>query len=361
VTPVVVAYISGHGFGHFTRTEAVLSRVAERGAAVHVRTCGLVLALARRAAWARSVEEVDLGPGLVQKSAFEPDLEASRAALDLHLARHESIVAGEVRALRALGAQVVYADVPPLAFEAAHRASVPSVALANFSWSAIYESAGLHAIARACAERDRLATLLLALPLAVGLVAFPRREAIPLIARPIRRTRDEARALLGVPASDPRPRVLLSFGGFSTLAMRDAIARAALNPRFRFVAFLDDPRDLELPENVTLLSHHHGLPHQELVLGSDVLLGKLGFGTVAEALAARTPIVHVERGLPGEYPVLAAAVARYLRSAPIPVEDLLAGRWTPSLERALASTPRDEPPPLGGESVAADRLLSFVR
>ena len=45
----------------------------------------------------------------------------------------------EAAAIRASGAKVVVGDIPPLAFEAAARAGVPSIALGNFTWDWIYE------------------------------------------------------------------------------------------------------------------------------------------------------------------------------------------------------------------------------
>src|SRR5262249_11204731 len=99
----LVAYLSGHGFGHFTRSEAVLAPLAARGVRVHVRTNGIALALAARATWARSVEEVDVGPGLVQDGPFDVDLAATAASLRAHLAAAEDVARREARAARDLG------------------------------------------------------------------------------------------------------------------------------------------------------------------------------------------------------------------------------------------------------------------
>src|SRR5256885_11481251 len=53
---VVVAYLSGHGYGHFARSATVLERLAAEGIAVHVRTNDRALGPARAAPWARSEE-----------------------------------------------------------------------------------------------------------------------------------------------------------------------------------------------------------------------------------------------------------------------------------------------------------------
>src|SRR5215211_1835008 len=124
--PVVVAYLSGHGFGHFIRSEVVLERLAD-DVEIHVRTDGRALELARAATWPASVGEVDLGPGAVQRGPLAVDLDATCAALAAHHAAWPAIIDDEAAFVRASGANLVYADVPPVAFEIAARAGVPSV------------------------------------------------------------------------------------------------------------------------------------------------------------------------------------------------------------------------------------------
>src|SRR5262249_52113363 len=160
--------------------EAVLSRLAARWA-IHVRTDGRALALSRRASWAASVTEVDVGPGVVQRGPLESDLEATEAALAGHMERFSGLGSAEARALSELGVRGVYADVPPVAFEAAARAGLPSVGLANFTWSWIY--AGFprcERFAPRIAEAEARATLFLVLPFSGGVEHFPRREELPL-------------------------------------------------------------------------------------------------------------------------------------------------------------------------------------
>jgi hypothetical protein len=143
----IVVYLSGHGFGHYTRSEAVLERLLQLAPSteLHLRSSDRALRLAERAAAAgervrfASVAEVDVGPGVAQRGPLAVDVPATRAALQQHLDRWEQTVADEAAFARAIGARLVYADVPPIAFAAAARAKLPSVALANFSWSWIYD------------------------------------------------------------------------------------------------------------------------------------------------------------------------------------------------------------------------------
>ncbi len=323
---------------------------------LHVRTCDRALAIARRAPWATSVEEVDGGPGVVQKGPLESDVEGTRRAVEQHLRGFEASADREAKALRALGVRAVYSDVAPLAFEAAHRAGVPSIGLANFSWSWIYEGfeacAALAPHLRAAEER---ATHFLMLPFGGGLEVFPNREQLPLVSRKPTTTREAARRLLPLPAREERPVVLLSFGGFGdALDLGDAARR---NPEFFFVSFA---ASRVRAENLAVLPHDHPYPHQDLVLGADVVLGKPGYGTVAEAIVARKPFVITPRGDFREFPILARGIEEHLPSARLSLDELLGGEWTPTIRRALAAPV--PPSTLGhdGAEVASARIRALL-
>src|SRR5262245_42523745 len=122
--PAIVAYLSGHGFGHFTRSAAVLERLADRYA-IHVRTSAQALQLARRASWPASVAEVDVGPGVAQRGPLAVDVAATLAALQQHVRRLPELITAECAWLSRVAPRAVFADVPPLAFAAAAAAGVP--------------------------------------------------------------------------------------------------------------------------------------------------------------------------------------------------------------------------------------------
>jgi hypothetical protein len=349
--PVIIAYITGHGYGHFTRSAAVLERVAEQ-AAVHLRTNGRALALSGRARWAASVTEVDVGPGVAQRGPLAVDLERTRAELGAHLAAWPQLVPAEAAALRAAGARLVVADVPPVGLAAAAQAGVPALALSNFSWSWIYEGyAGRDPwFGWAAAElrgAEGRATACLALEMGGGLEVFGVQVPLPPVGRRPTRPRAELRARLGIDEGDPRPLVLVSFGGFGgELDIEEAAAR---NRELRLLV-VSAPVLRPRPE-LRSIEPDDELPHQDLVAAADCVIGKLGYGTVVECLLSQTPLVHVPRGEFCEEAELARAVARYLPQAVLSPEDFRAGRWSEAVDKARASRP-PEPPP-GGDGIAA--------
>ncbi len=358
---MLVAYVSGHGFGHATRVGEVLRVLRARAPRL-----ALTLISAAPEELFRAVLPGDFefqaracDVGLVQRGALEIDEPATARAWLAFAAHWEQRVRDEARFLRDAGARLVLGDVPPLACAAAARAGLPALVLANFSWDWIYRhlaprQPALDQAAEACAAAYASTSLLLRLPFAGDLAVFPRVTDVGFVARRPRRDRAEARSRLGL-ATDARPLVLLSFGG---LGLPDFDARV-LRPLdgFRFVL---PSADGPLPSHVHAVDGARlracGLGYVDLVGAADIVVTKPGYGIVTDALAAGTRLVYTPRGDFPEYPVLVREMPRHLACAPLATEDLYAGRMAGALEAVLAQPQPQAPDIDGAERVAAALL-----
>jgi hypothetical protein len=356
---VIAAYVSGHGFGHATRTAEVLRAVRARSPATPIA----VMASAPERLFRQTIpgellfRPLECDVGLAQRSALAIDEEGTVRRWRDFAAGMPERVAHEERWLRSEGVRLVVADIPPLAFDAAAGAGVPAVGVANFSWDWIYlhfaaRQPALAEAAEAARRSYARASLLLQLPFAGDLSAFPRRERIPLVARRPRLSREEARRRLALP---PRKSVLVSFGGFAVPSFDPAILGAF--PAFHFL--MDSP-SASLPANATAVTPATlaavGMDYRDAVRAADIVLTKPGYGIVSEAIAAGTRIVYTERGDFPEYPILVAEMGRYVPCAHVGNADLLAGRWQGAIDDVLAQ-PEPPTPDLGGAETAARRLL----
>src|SRR5262245_36756738 len=137
---MIVAYVSGHGYGHATRVGEVLRilRALEPGMPLAVVTSGPERLYRRAVPGPQEFRHLECDVGLVQKDALAMDEPATVDRWRAFVARDGERIAGEARWLRGKGARVVLGDIPPLAFAAAAEAGVPSIGLSNFSWDWIY-------------------------------------------------------------------------------------------------------------------------------------------------------------------------------------------------------------------------------
>jgi L-arabinokinase len=347
---VIALYLSGHGYGHMTRACEVLAEVRRRAPAIPLAVVGSVPE--------RLVRRAIPGPllfrgaacdvGLVQRDALHVDEPATAARCSDFESTWEDRTAAESSFLRDAGVGLVVGDIPPLAFAAAARAGLPSVALGNFSWDWIYRhlsvrQPGLGASADRAAGAYRQARLLLELPFAGDLSVFSRREPVGLVARRPRVAREEARRRLGL---DGRPAVLLSFGG---VGLPELEGRRGPD-RFTWLR----------PSDVDHRLEELDLTYPDVVRAVDVVVTKPGYGIVSDAIAAGTRLVYTERGDFPEYPILVAGMARHLACVHVSNQDLLAGRIDGAVSRVLAM-PVPAAPDLEGAARAARRLLEIYQ
>jgi hypothetical protein len=359
---MIVAYVSGHGFGHATRVGEVLREVRERepGIPLAVVTSGPEALYQEAIAGAFDFRTQECDLGLVQRGALVFDLEATAARWRRFAQGYGALVEAEAAWLGRAGARVVLGDIPPLAFDAAAAAGVPGVGLANFSWDWVYRHFSraeplLAKAALAAAAAYGRACLLLELPFAGDLAAFRERQAIPLVARRPHGGREEMRRMLKLPEG---PLVLLSFGGLGLPGFE-----ARVLEDLDGIHFLLEADAETLPGNVTALRRNAwralGLGYQDLVAAADVVVSKPGYGIVTDAIAARTRLVYTERGDFPEYPILVAEMGRYLPCGHVSNADLLVGRLESPI-RAVLAQPFPDPPSLDGARVAAGRLLELA-
>ncbi|HZZ83189.1 MAG TPA: hypothetical protein VFE30_01530 [Anaeromyxobacteraceae bacterium] len=349
---MLVAYVTGHGYGHLVRLCEVLRQVRARAPGLALTLVGEVPERLVRDELPGpvAIRRVACDAGLAQRDALHIDEEESARRCRELDARFDERVREESELLRAAGARAVLGDIPPLAFAAAARAGVPSLALGNFSWDWIYRHLSVRqpslagSAARAAAAYAE-AGLLLALPFAGDLSSFPRRVEVGLVARRPRLAREEARRLLGL---DGRPAVLLSFGGLGL----PGLSRSLLS-RERDLAFLL-PEDAG-GERLAAL----GLAYPDLVQAADVVVTKPGYGIVSDAIAAGTRLVYTERGDFPEYEVMVRELPAWLACAHVSNAELFAGRLAGPVERVL-SLPMPPRPDLDGAARAAEQVLAAI-
>jgi L-arabinokinase len=278
----------------------------------------------------------------------------------------------------------VIGDIPPIAFEAAHAAGIPSVAVANFTWDWIYAGlADFEQLAPGVVDRIRdsyaRATLALRLPFSGGFESMAAvTQDIPLVARHAGRARADTRRLLGLDGR--RPIVLASFGGHGMALPYRAIAERG---RFTLVVTDHETTDAaESPEAAELKGWTHGcseaarpscvvvtyarlaalgLKYEDLVAASDVVVSKPGYGIVSECIANGAALLYALRAPFPEQDVLVREMPRFLRCREIDKDDLLGGRWSDAVDALVQQPPSPERMPTGGASVAAERILSLCR
>ncbi len=370
----ILVAITGHGFGHATRSMAIGAELRARFPNLEVtystavvqpfleKTAGGSLAKFRPGAAPGdpfSHRDRPYEPGTIEKSCFEVDPAGTAAAYRRFFAGRDALLHEEVEFLRAGGFRAVVSDIAALPIGAAARIGIPSIAVSNFTWDWILEpilsgrpdgGSILDGLRADYAGAERF----LRLPFHQPSHPFLRVEDVPLVARSPSLSSKEVRSFLGLSEKRDRPLVLVTIGGFQAKNWPPIEVKGCRGFDFVVVGNLPvDPRGsktVHLPEVLP-----HGLGFPDLVGAADVLLAKPGYGTCSECAAAGNPMVAVERRGFRESACLEEGMRPLVPYRVLSLPDFFAGTWESALDEALAAQPA-APVPAGGAARAAERI-----
>jgi hypothetical protein len=288
------------------------------------------------------IHPLECDVGLRQSSALDIDLEGTVEALDEFRARMDghrpgqgSLVDDAAGILEETGSSVALCDISPLGIAGAERAGVPSVLVENFTWDWIYEpfqeeASGLEL------HREWLRRIYERADLRIqpAPVARPHPRALPAppVARAPRKSRAEVREELEIGLGESV--VLVTMGG--------------LGQDLPFLTRLEDAGATFLVTGTreggrrgNLVRFRQGdlvyLP--DLIAASDLVVGKLGYSTVAEVWLQDRPFLYVANDRFREIGVLRSFVDRELEAEEMSREAFTSGRWLEGLEERLAGAP----------------------
>jgi hypothetical protein len=368
-----VFYITGHGFGHASRTLEVINAIvgARPETRIVVRSRVPEWFLRTSTPYPIEIQPADTDTGVIQQDSLSLDeaetIRQARAFYrDFEAAPTGTVsrVDAEAALLDAHAATVVIGDIPPLAFAAAHRAGIPSVAIGNFTWDWIY--GGYAAFVQQAPDviatiRDAYATATLALrlPFHGGFETLPVVRDIPLVARRSGRSRDEARRLLAIPGNYPV--VLASFGGHGLrLSYADVAARNELTLLVTEHEAAGTPRHERLHVFDTADMRARGIRYADLVAAADVVISKPGYGIVSECIVNESALLFTLRGRFIEQDVFLREMPRVLRTGEISRDDLVSGRWEDAVRELLLQPPPPERMTSNGAAIARDEILKIA-
>ena len=293
--------------------------------------------------------------GLIMNSALAIDLESSANAYrDLHTDWH-SRVDREAGRLERLSPDLILADVPYLTLAAAERAGIPALAMCSLNWADIYRHFFW--------QRPEAGRILEQMELAYdGARAFlcpepsmpmsylHNRVAIGPIAAVGRPQLETLRASLDL-AGEERL-ILVAPGGVKARFPMDAWP---VNRGFHWLVSAD--WQVQHP-NVSNYQDT-GLRFPDLIASCDAVLGKCGYGTVAECVVNATPLLYIPRPDWPEEVSLLDWLQAHRAGLAVEAQRLNTGEFSDLLEPLSSLRVKARAP--SGAAEAADRIVEYLR
>lgn len=360
---MIVYYITSHGYGHAVRACEVIRNI-DPALPLIVRS--------ELPEWFLRQELSDhpytLAPaefdcGVLGPDSITVDLPRTLDRMEELLRANDARLDDEVDFLKRVGARVVVSDVPPFPLRAAQAAGLPSILIANFTWSAIYRhledryarDPALDARARRVigamqAEYD-MGTLLLATDMSIPMHACRERRDVPLIARRGLNRKAELIRHLGLDPARPLGLLYLGRDGMDGIQW-DRLDRLTL----QLISYAP-PAGFEgtiraIPEDL--------IDHVDAASSVDVVVAKSGYGICGECITSGTPLIYPPRPEFAEMSAVEALMARWGGGIPISENDFRALNWQPYLDRVLGPKLTLRPIDCSGGAVCARAIESFL-
>jgi hypothetical protein len=359
--PNVACFATSHGFGHATRAVAVLRALAKNAPGLTVNSFSTLPDWF----WTENLSpdiphhahQLETDVGLVQKSPFEHDLDQTITRLERFLAFDEPALEDVRKILRESKPDLILCDISPLGLVLGKELDIPTVLVENFTWDWIYGTY-LNEDSRFEPIIEQLGTLFRSADLRIQTEPICERiESCPLVPPLFREFREPTNRILdrlGLPTGSRY--LLVTTGG--------------IPQDFSFLDKLKDRKDLtfvitgnfpqlERADNLILLPHRSGFHFPDLVRASCGVVGKVGYGTVAETWGSKVPLFAVYRENFRESKHIKNFVDRDVPSLKASETDFLDGTWIDRIDEFLALPEADgENRPNGAKE--AGHLINLI-
>jgi hypothetical protein len=354
---MIAYYISGHGFGHAARQQAIIQQLSQQSVPVMVRTGAPPKFFDFPHV---TYHHAHYDVGMVQSNSFDMDYYATVQQLQQLVANEPAIIAHEVEVLCQAGVRLIVSDMPSLASDIGLALGVPVYFITHFTWDWVYSAyvdiypAFAPFIEHITAQLNR-ATGLLKLPFYHPMPQFAHIEVMPLVANTPTRRADAVRADLGVQADEKV--ALLSMGGLGW-SEGDVGALADVQG-WRFWMMPGAYEQVAHLPQCTLIPTDYPAYH-DLIASADVVVGKAGWSTVAEVIAHNTAMIVTFRPDWYENTMLGGALSRHARHLKVAPDDFQRGAWVDLLDTVLTLPDNRQPIAQDGAQVIANRLRSLM-
>lgn len=335
----IAFFVSSHGFGHAARAVALMETLLELRPAVQFHIYTEVPRWFFEDTLPRSVfsyHRVATDVGLIQSGPYREDITKTLEALKRLYPLSRSRIAALVRSLHKNGVEVVISDISPVGLGAAHNAGALSILVDNFTWDWIYR--GYHREEPRVEEfTGYLKTLLRTADFRFRTEPICGRAIGDGVFNPVSRRsrvpRNVTRSRLGIPSQARM--VLVSFGGIKPDRMLERVVRDSVRGRDVWYVLAGFSSRCERCGNMVILPHRNRFYHPDLVAAADVVVGKLGYSTVAEASVSGTGLVYVDRPRFRETAVLSRFVRKHLSVRKLSQEAMERGDWIFAVKEVL--------------------------
>jgi len=286
-------YISDHGYGHASRSIAVIRKILSKlnDVNIFVKTFW-PFDFVKESLPQKNVEVLrnknDIGVAL-KKNSINIDKEKTKKILNKWVDSWDNYIQKEDKFCKTNNINLILSDIAPQPFIVADKLNIPSIAISNFTWHYIYYNIfGEIPTTEKIKEAYKLANRALVLPFNEKMDIFKRKKEISLVSREITTNKHEMRKRHSV--EDKGMIVYIGIGMSSNPSYFKNIKKLNM-PNLRFL-FSSNVRPLfnniiNIPVKETEM--------QNYIAMCDLVISRTGYGIVSEAIKGKVPMILFKR------------------------------------------------------------------
>lgn len=348
-------FISPHGFGHAARAAAVMNALSRLHSSIRFEIFTLVPrwffhdSLNAKFTYHETLTDI----GLAQESSLKENVPQTLKRLRHFLPFNRSRISN----LQSLISKctLVICDIAPLGIAVARAAGIPSILIENFTWDWIYAGysdarfakhiAYLHAIFRTADYHVQTEPVC---------QHWHADLTTPPVSRAPRTSRTEIRKRLAIPSRAKV--VLITMGG---IPEQHTFLEQLKTMRGVYFIVPGATRRKRVADNLILLPHRSAFYHPDLMNAADVVIGKAGYSTVAEAYHAGIPFGFIAREKFRESATMAHFIKQHMHGIEIPANKFQSGQWLHALDELL-TLPRLKRKDVNGAAQVAKFIWGII-
>ena len=277
----ILFYVSDHGFGHATRCIA-LTRKLQKNYKIIIKNHNAFKFLKNSLMDGNIFDmKTDVGPAYNWKTQT---MEYGKTQLDFDrfIKKENSWIEKEINFCKKINPDLIISDISPISLRLSHKMNIPSISIANFSWSDIIEtfpeSEKRNDILHWLDESFSLSTLVLQLPLHMNLRGYLRKKNASLLTREINVSKSDLIEKLGI-----KKKVILSYSNHDIFFSNQILKNFDI---------------LQMKQNYMFLNYNKIddiFEGQNLTSLASCVVSKIGYGVVSDCLKNKIPMLLISR------------------------------------------------------------------
>jgi L-arabinokinase len=328
----ILYYITSHGYGHGVRS-CCIANALPKDIQITFRTTLPKQFFHEELQRPFSYSSGEFDCGCIQSDGVTTDIDSTLQRYKNITQQNKQLLSDEIRWCQEHHIDGVISDITPFAFEVAHNLGVPSIAISNFTWFDIYnEYIPGHEFFLPFLDQMQmqysLANTAIALYPSLPMNYFKNIIKVPIIGRRGKDIREKILEKYNISAQKKIGLIYVGNFGMQT-------ARWELLERYDNWEFLSVYPLHNNPSNFHLITKDD-FPYQDLIASSDVMIAKLGYGSVSECMLNGKPIIYLPRTFFAEFKILETSVTQWGGGIKLSTEEFYNLQWNNALEKAAS-------------------------